>query len=131
MNVYDFRGRHGVSGATVHVPSFMTRVRSQVERSDLLPENFLLFKAFFCFASSDVSFVLYSVRKMEWAVMPTALLIFGSLFVKEFQFLPMGSPRSLSSCDEAPLWGWTGNDLSSLGLYFWHLVGADWGEVWV
>ena len=33
------------------------------ERSGLLPENSLLFKVFFCFARSDVSFVLHSMKK--------------------------------------------------------------------
>jgi len=51
----------------------------------MLPKNFLLFKAFFCFASNNVSFVLYSVEKRdEWAVIPVALLVFGSLLVKKF-----------------------------------------------
>jgi len=32
-------------------------------------------------------FFIWWRKEIEWAVMPTALLIFGSLFVKEFQFL--------------------------------------------
>jgi len=32
MNVNDFLGRHGVSGAMVQVPSSMTRAGSQVEQ---------------------------------------------------------------------------------------------------
>ena len=51
----------------------------------LLSESPLLFKALFCFASSDVSFVLHLVEKeLEWVALPTALLIFRSQFVKKF-----------------------------------------------
>ena len=88
MNASDFRGRHSVSGATVRVPSSVTRVGSQVEQRfiflwDSEPEwltlgHFLLInmaelfrrdlncflkvaaKAFLCFASSDFFFVFHS-----------------------------------------------------------------------
>jgi len=49
---------------------------------------------------------------MEWVVLPTVLLIFRSILVG-VSVLAMGSSSSLSSCDEAQLWGWTGNELSS------------------
>ena len=44
--------------------------------------------------------------------MVVALLMFRSLFVKGVLVLMIGSSSSLSSYDEAQLWGWTGNDIS-------------------
>ena len=83
------------------------------ERSGLLPENFLLFKAFFCFISSDVSFILHLVEKEDemGGDSYNTPLIWESV-CQEVSVFAMDSPNSLSSCDEAQLWGQTGNELS-------------------
>jgi len=73
-----------------------------------------MFKAFFCFTSSDVSSVLHSVEKREG--MDGDAYCTPNIWESVYQgvsILAMGSSRSLSSSDEAQLWGWTENDLSS------------------
>ena len=49
---------------------------------------------------------------MEWVVLSTALLMFRSLFVEEFQFL-RGLVKQSQLLRRGPVVGWTGNELSS------------------
>ena len=62
---------------------------------------------------------------MEWVVLPTTLLIFRSLFVKEFQFLQWAR-QAVSVLATGPSCGdRQGMNYILLGLYVWPLVGAD------
>jgi len=68
---------------------------------------------------------------MEWAVMPTVLLIFEILSVKEFRFLQWAHQivsvlAMRPSCEDGQ-----GMTYLLLSLYAWPLVGSDWGQVWV
>jgi len=66
---------------------------------------------------------------MEQTEIPTALLIFGSLFVKEFQFLRWAR-QEVSVLAMRPSCGdEQGINYFLLGLYVWSLAEAD-REVW-
>jgi len=62
---------------------------------------------------------------MEWVVLPTALLIFRSLFVEQSQFLQWAR-QATSVLAMRPICG-DGQRMNYLllGLYVWPLVGAD------
>jgi len=64
-------------------------------------------------------------NEKEWTVMPTALLIFESLFIKEFQFLRWAR-QEVSVLPMRPSCG-DGQRMTYLllSLYAWPLVGAD------
>ena len=81
-------------------------------------------------AMSPSSFIWWR-KEMEWAVIPASLLIFGSLFVKEFQFLRWAC-QAVSVLATRPSCGdRQGMNYLLLHLYVWPLVGAYWGEVWI
>ena len=68
---------------------------------------------------------------MEWAVIPTVLLIFESLSVKDFQFLRWAHQEVSVLATRPSCRDERGITYLLFVLYVWPLVGADWGEVWV
>jgi len=66
---------------------------------------------------------------MEWVVMPTAHLIFRSLFVEQSQFLRCARQATSVLATRPGCVDGQGMNYLLLGLYVWPLVGTDWGEV--
>jgi len=76
----------------------------------------VLFRVKLCYVLQAVmspSFFIRWGKETKCVMTSTALLMFWSFFYQGVSVLAMSSSRNLSSYDEAQLWGWTGNDLSS------------------